>query len=72
METREAYLERIGAAQPSKVLGRRIFIGATSCIDTLEVEEPEHLHVAAETHVAVLVRDLGTLTPYRELGRGRP
>lgn len=70
METLEEYQTRVGSARPSDAIGRRIFIGATSCIDTIVVEN--HIVVEEETRVAVLVRDLGTLTPYRELGRGRP
>lgn len=71
METLEEYQTRVGSATPSAAIGQRIFIGAPSCVDT-PIVEGEHLIVEEETRVAVLIRDLGTLTPYRELGRGRP
>lgn len=68
METREQYLSRIGVARPHAALGKRIRIGGASVVDTIDVEIHEHL--TAMSRVAVLVKDLGTLSPYKELGRG--
>lgn len=70
METLEDYQARVGGADPSKMLGQRVFIAGESCIETIMVVS--ETIVERESRLEVLVRDLGTLTPYRELGRGRP
>lgn len=70
METLEDYQARMAGADPSKMLGQRVFIAGESCIDIMLGQRV--FIVERESRLEVLVRDLGTLTPYRELGRGRP
>lgn len=65
METLEEYTQRT-RRDFTTVIGRRIPIdGESVAADYYEREV-----ITEESRVTVLVRDLGTLTPYRELGRG--
>ena len=72
METLEQYQARIGTpVDLSAAFKRRVFIAGVSCVETM-IQDEVIYEVEEESHITVLVRDLGTLTPYRELGRGRP
>ncbi len=66
METLAEYNDRV---QPGRRLGTAL--GRSVPVASKIVSDPV-THIDPENRSVVLLRDLGTLTPLRELGRGRP
>jgi hypothetical protein len=70
METLEQYHARVrSGVSLTTALKRTIIVDPDG--ETTIVEDYNHTTVVEEGRAYILLRDLGTLTPYRELGRGK-